>query len=203
MRDGRRPADLLSAVWSHRGWSERSAACHYARLAEAARTCALAPFADELARARDDELRHAELCERTCRELGGVPSVAPPDDAPLVGNGERDMLLDIAVTCCLGETLNVVLLHDELHTHLELDAVTRELLRDEVRHARLGWDVLAAARSRGCLDWLAGPLAAALAEAFARDAGAQAALEPGRRTALRDVAVAEVIEPGLRRLGIV
>ncbi len=193
-------ADLLSATWAHRAWSERCAANHYRRLAEALRATPFASFAPDYARASDDELRHADLCERTCLERGGAPFTEPTADPPLAIVDERALVLELAVTG-LGETLNVVLLHDELVTAPEFAAVTRVLLRDERRHARLGWAVLDAAQTRADLGWLAQPIGEAFGEAHARGDGA-ADLMPARRAEVLAAGLELVIAPALARIGI-
>ncbi len=183
---------MLSAVWAHRGWTEREAARRYDRLARAARGV-VAPFAALLARAADDELRHAELCDRACLALGGTPLADPVDDP----GPSDDVLLDVVVTCCLGETLNVVLLHDELATcEPALRAITRQLLADEVIHARLGWRVLEAAAAHGAAGRLGPPIERALADTLGGDP------LPPRRAALLDVALTEIIVPAFAFYGI-
>ena len=173
-------------------------AAHYRALATAVRAAPGAPlaaFADRLDAAAGDELRHAALCD----ELAPAPwpssvPAAPPIDDPL---------LAIAVACCIGETLNVALLHHELGCcGRDERAATRALLADEMRHARLGWDVLAAAAAHADLSALAAPLAAALADARARPSdGAASALEPADRAVLLEAAIEELIVPGLARYG--
>jgi hypothetical protein len=199
MRGQELAADLLAEVWAHRGWSERAMAARYRELARVAAAGPWAAVAPALAAAADDELAHAELCDEACRVLGGTPSTAGLPALEPVG----DLLLELAVTCCLGETLNVVLLQDELATCEDRwRPITRRLLADELVHARLGWSVLGSAAGQYSLAYLAAPLSAVLAEAMARPSGPAGVLDPARRAALLDAALYEVVLPGLARHGI-
>jgi hypothetical protein len=131
--------------------------------------------------------------------LGGSPVICSPP-ATHVGN---DLLLEVVVTCCLGETLNVVLLQDELETCPDqLRATTRRLLSDELTHARIGWAALAASAKRRSLADLNAPVTSSLSAALAHQ-GQPATMTSERRATLLDAALAEVILPGLARFGIV
>ena len=64
----------------------------------------------------------------------------------------RDRLLwEMVSVCCIGETMNTSLMTRclEVAKDDEIRTTLRELLRDEVRHARLGWAHLAAERAEG------------------------------------------------------
>jgi hypothetical protein len=173
-------------------------AVHYGALARAAQDTELAAFVPALLAARDDELAHAELCDRACVALRGTPMTAPlPPPEPIT-----DVVLAIAIACCLGETLNVVLLQDELATCAGESATTCRLLADELVHARLGWEVLAAAATRRSLADLADPLTRSLTEALARDDGELAMAVAARRGELLQAALSEVVLPGLARFGV-
>jgi hypothetical protein len=65
---------------------------------------------------------------------------------------QRDRLLwEVVAACCIGETMNTSLLVRclEVAKHEEIRSVLRELTKDEVNHARLGWAHLAAERAAG------------------------------------------------------
>ena len=64
----------------------------------------------------------------------------------------RDRLLwEMVAVCCIGETMNTSLMMRclEVAKDQEIRTTLRELLRDEVRHAQLGWAHLAAERAAG------------------------------------------------------
>lgn len=64
----------------------------------------------------------------------------------------RDRLLwEMVSVCCIAETMNTSLMTRclEVAKNEEIRATLRELLRDEVKHARLGWAHLAAERAHG------------------------------------------------------
>lgn len=189
---------LLAGVWAHRGWSERAMARQYAALATAIGGTEFEFLRPALLAARDDEYVHADLCDRCCVALGGTPI-----DAPLPPVARIDDPLLALVITCMGETVNVVLLQDELMTSENpLQALARRLLVDEVQHARIGWEALSEAAKGGSLTRLAVPITGALADGLARE-GELAMLDPGRRDELLRAAVEEVLLPGLVRFGIV
>jgi hypothetical protein len=64
----------------------------------------------------------------------------------------RDRLLwEMVSVCCIAETMNTSLMTRclEVAKDEEIRTTLHELLRDEVRHARLGWAHLAAERAHG------------------------------------------------------
>jgi hypothetical protein len=64
----------------------------------------------------------------------------------------RDRLLwEMVSVCCIAETMNTSLMTRcfEVAKDEEIRATLHELLKDEVRHARLGWAHLAAERAHG------------------------------------------------------
>src|SRR6185295_14842249 len=77
--------------------------------------------------------------------------------APNVRIGRNDMdprdrlLWEMVSVCCIAETMNTSLMTRclEVAKDEEIRTTLRELLRDEVRHARLGWAHLAAERAQG------------------------------------------------------
>jgi hypothetical protein len=73
--------------------------------------------------------------------------------------------------CCIAETMNTSLMTRclEVAKDDEIRTTLRELLRDEVRHARLGWAHLAAERAHGRGEFLSDVLPLML----------EASIEPG------------------------
>lgn len=174
-------------------------AARYVQLADAVAGGGFAMFEPRLRAAAEDEFAHAALCASVCVALGSAPSDEPAPPHEPVG----DVLLAIAVTCAIGETLNVVVLQDEFAVCVEpLRATTRRLLTDEMTHARLGWDVVAYAARLGSLAHLARSIAASIQQARACDTGEAATFAPERRVALLDTAISEIIIPGFARFGV-
>ena len=125
-------------------------------------------MADELAQigadpvvvqgARDaaaDESRHRDLCAIVAARFGvtNAKEHAPPrarigrSDMP-----QRDRLLwEVVAVCCLSETMNTSLLTrcQEVTEDDQIRTTLHELLKDEVKHAQLGWAHLAAERAAG------------------------------------------------------
>lgn len=157
----------VGAAWSTRARAELGAAVVFAMVA---RTVLETPGPAALhwlaARAPSDELRHAAICRQVAaRYLGRdapwpepPPSVEPRfDDLP----DETCRDLQVIVSCCVSETVaNAFLLASRARAEAPLvRAALRELLRDEVDHARVGWSFLAVPQVRARL---LGPLARAL-----------------------------------------
>lgn len=138
-------------TWLGASASERRAAESFAVIAEATRALDLPePLRATLERAADDELRHAELCRVVAERYAGVSLQAPARLSLHVPKleGASDRLrptLFIVGQCALNETTASAYLDaalGEAKTPLARAAL-RELLSDEVEHARLGWAHLA------------------------------------------------------------
>lgn len=105
--------------------------------------------------AASDEARHRDLCARLAAKWGepeAIDHVAPKVRVGRSDMDPRDRLLwEMVSVCCLGETMNTSLMTRclEVAKDEEIRTTLRELLRDEVRHARLGWAHLAAEREQG------------------------------------------------------
>jgi hypothetical protein len=117
-------------------------------------------------RAVTDEERHGEICRRVAAAYAGsnvIPSISPPSALELrtPDDPELAVTLYIIESCCLSETIGAVTLESTLATTTGPLAATalRELLTDEVMHARMGWGYLAApdlgGKHRAAIaDWL-------------------------------------------------
>jgi hypothetical protein len=142
---------LAARVWSARCVVERDAARRFEQLAAELDAQGASSNVTGLARkAAADELRHAEICESLGRHFGSPPvgvaesfplrRVAPPY------LGRRDALAyEVVALCCVTETLSTALLGGLVER--TTDGLVRwglqSILRDEVRHSRLGWAYLA------------------------------------------------------------
>jgi hypothetical protein len=102
-----------------------------------------------------DELRHRDLCARLAAAWGeshALEHEAPRTRVGRAGMHPRDRLLwEMVAVCCISETMNTSLMTRclEVARDEEIRGTLHELLRDEIRHARLGWAHLAAERAEG------------------------------------------------------
>jgi hypothetical protein len=141
---------LAARVWSARRVVELDAAMRFEQLATELAAQGASSNVTGLAReAAAEELRHAELCGMLSRHFGGLPAsveslplrrLAPPELGP------RDALAyEVVAVCCVTETLSTALLGGlvERATDPLARRSLQSILRDEVRHSRLGWAYLA------------------------------------------------------------
>ena len=211
----------VAEQWAFRARSEVESAQRFARLSE---ELAHAGAADEivagLATAAEDERRHARLCASVAERFG-LPN-ADRHDAPRVRVGRaglepRDQLLwEMVSAFCIGETMNASLLTMmlELSRDQAIRDVTRQLLRDEVRHARLGWTHLAAERQQGRGTFIAEVLPAMLSasvepdffdlagEPWSDELRALGEPSPAERVTLFETTLRQVVFPGFAELSI-
>ena len=102
-------------------------------------------------RAVTDEERHGEICRRVASAYAGtdtIPPVSPPSTIELhtPDDPELAVTLYIIESCCLSESIGAVTIENTLAASTTPLAQTalRELLTDEVMHARMGWAYLGA-----------------------------------------------------------
>jgi hypothetical protein len=171
------------------------------------------------ARAVGDEVRHAWLCHAVAeRYLGRAVDtpVSRPIDEPTFGNcpPALNRLLGLVLHSCVSETMAAVCLRNGLALCRSptARAATRQLLQDDLNHARLGWAHLASAHvdvdskrhvgsalptllRLGHESWLNEP----------RPADGNPAHGVLGRSGFRDLArtaLAEIVLPGLEHVGI-
>jgi hypothetical protein len=102
-------------------------------------------------RAVTDEERHGEICRRVSAAYAGADTIPPVSPVHLnelrtPNDPELAVTLYIIESCCLSETIGAVTIENTLAaatTPLPQTAL-RELLTDEVMHARMGWAYLGA-----------------------------------------------------------
>jgi hypothetical protein len=172
-----------------------------------------------VARAVDDERRHAEICRQVASRYAGTDLALPlesPVGIPRYDGApeEVERVLRIVAQCSIGETIAAVFLDASLEAARGplARAATRELLGDDVEHARIGWALLAgssATTRRGVEPWLL-PMLRGYVRLWSE--ATPCASEPGAREhglpTPADVAMAarramvEVIVPGFGLLGI-
>jgi hypothetical protein len=156
------PEEVAAGVWCIRERTEHEAAALFELLA---RDLEASRVPDELTslarRCADDERDHAEHCRRIidALDLGRAP-LPPRTDVGLgpddLARGRCALYTSVALGC-VTESLSTALLI-EMRPHVTHEIVREGLdviVRDEVRHARLGWAHLAHAATRGDVSWLA------------------------------------------------
>ncbi len=220
-----RERQVAVASWLGRMVNETRSARVFAALQQQGREAGIdtATLA-ELARFEAEELRHGELCAAAAVALGGtaVQVVERGPDVPDHGLDDalEGLVRNVLSVSCLSETVAVALIQAE---RLEsgpraLQRLLREILADEVGHARAGWKLLDALAPRlgperrdRLSAWLAlafghleahelrelapGPAPSALAEAYG-------VCDGDRARQLFLTTVHSVIIPGLERRGL-
>lgn len=216
-------APLRAAIggeWQRRADVELSAAGLSALLLRGLLIDHAAPEVLELAaNAVGEEARHARICQRVAerylaREL--PPPRARPVDDGVFGDAPASInrLLSLVLHSCINETLATVCLREGLKRAESptVKAATRELLQDDLKHARIGWAHLGSrfvdadakahvARALPTLlrlgkeGWLDEPRAPI-------DSPAHGVLGNARFPALFAAAVSELILPGFEHVGV-
>ncbi|MEO8905765.1 MAG: ferritin-like domain-containing protein [Polyangiaceae bacterium] len=214
---------LASRSWGNRLRSELEASERFRALALRLRTQASSPLVADMAEdSACDELRHAQLCRELIAHLGGESAcelaASPSRLAPPGIEGREGVLYEVVALSCVTETLSTALL-------AELVARTRdqvcrgamhEILRDEVKHSRLGWALLAEEHARGVRDCVGRHLPQMLQDTLGRDffesqtplepcatelAGLGFLERPERQRVVQET-LEHVIFPGFERFGV-
>jgi hypothetical protein len=211
----------LSLHWEARATSELRVASIFAVLArELFETGADAPVMTICARAVSDEVRHAEICRLLAERYGDreVPWPSPgPVPMPLHADAPEPLrpTLRAVAMGCINETIATAWLDACLKdaTSPLARAAIRELIADDVHHARLGWAHLGSPRvtteTRSAIAaWLPRLLKTAalpwVAIADVSPHGIPAHGVPSTETTRAAVASAlrAVVLPGLEALGV-
>lgn len=207
--------ELLARSWLARAAAERRAADIFDLIHRS--LIALGEHASlvELAlRAIDDEHRHAEICRVVAEHYAARPLDPPPllpFDAPKHEGASEELRhsLWIVGQCALNETVASAFLEASLEaaTAPLSHAALREMLSDEIDHARIGWAHLAASTParRAAIERFLPAMIEANRREWSRAAGADddrfAAHGWISRAAIGraiESAEREVITPGLR-----
>lgn len=146
-----RSREAIGRQWQERATAELRVASMFATIAREVFEGGADPVVMKLvARAVSDEVRHAEICRLLAtRYLGREVAWPPPGPVPLPMHGPApDALrptLHITAMCCINETLASAWLETcRADATVPLaKAALRELLADDVDHARIGWAHLA------------------------------------------------------------
>lgn len=165
-----RARGLVAGVWAFRARSEREASARFERLAAQLEAEHAAPVVVAMAkRAADDEVRHVQICADLAVRYGHRGGGDEPTEAGEIGprrvGGRERLLYEVVAFCAVTESINAALMtvSYEQATDAVVRAAVREILRDEVTHARLGWAHLSAERALGGGAQLAAGLPAMLA----------------------------------------
>ncbi len=212
----------LAGVWAYRADAEREAERRFARLARELRSVAAPAEAVAIAEnAVFDEHRHAILCAELSTTYGGeAPTLRPVEELPLGPKHLefRDRLLyEVVAFCCVTETLNSSLMKVAFDSARvpEARAALRAILRDEIRHSRIGWAHLAAERAQGRGDHLSELLPRMLAGAVREELFAPGPESPDAaslrehgelpesiRLEILEASLRDIILPGLETFSI-
>lgn len=146
--------ELIASVWRRRARNELRTSSVFASLhRELMAFGADFPVLSLSSAAVGDEVRHAQLCVRVAERYAGesfefepVAAVEPPSFSVCSRQVERALFA--ALQCSVNETLATGFLGACLEQARGAVArhALRALLTDEVRHARIGWAVLASPR---------------------------------------------------------
>jgi hypothetical protein len=143
----------VARLWARRGQNERASSGAFVWVARAIAEEGFGDAAAELARrAVNEELAHDAVCKGVARvyaEGADYPEVQVPVE-PDFGFCARRMgrLLGVTLQTAINESLATAYLGECLtraRSEVARSAL-RDLLRDEVEHARIGWAVLASPR---------------------------------------------------------
>ncbi|HEX3595955.1 MAG TPA: ferritin-like domain-containing protein [Polyangiaceae bacterium] len=166
----------VAGTWAFRTRAEIEATARFARIAtELAGVGATDVVVQGAREASEDEARHRELCAKLAEEWGDTNARDHFPPRERIGRSDMDprdrLLWEMVAVCCVSETMNTSLMTRcmEVAKDPEIHTTLRELLKDEVRHARLGWAHLAAERAAGRGAFLADVLPLLL----------EASIEPG------------------------
>jgi hypothetical protein len=143
--------DELARHWLARAASERRVADAFEVIRDVLREAGAGAELVELAdRAVDDEMRHTEIARLVASRIAGR-ELAAPSPLPLVVPAHREAspelrrALHVVGHCAFNETFASAVLEAALAatTGTLAAAALRELLSDEIDHARIGWGYLA------------------------------------------------------------
>ena len=212
--------DVLAGVWAYRANAEREAQARFARLAGDLLEVGSPAEAVLLAeRAVADEEHHAKLCRELATTYGNIPAELQVVDAAPLGphrlNRRARVLYETVAFCCITETLNTALMKvcGDAARVPEARVALRAIMRDEVRHSKIGWAHLCHERSHAgfIAELVPSMLAGAVREELFAPAPKHACanvlrdhgeLSESERIEVFDSSVRDVIAPGLKAYGV-
>ncbi len=217
---------VVARMWAYRALAEKSACARFSRLAgRLAQVGAPDPVVTLARLAVDEERRHQQLCGQLALDYGydGDREALFGEQVRVseIGSPARPLpqrvLHECVAFCCVTESINVALLQRSLGLARDpgTRVAVREILQDEVSHARIGWGYLASVAAPAVGVWLS-PLLPRLLEATVpatlRSPATTEVHSPELvahgvlpRTELRDIleqSLAGVVFPGLEHFGV-
>jgi hypothetical protein len=142
----------IARAWAARARNELSTSTVFASISRALVGLG-APHAivRAAATAVADEVRHAEICVHVARAYAGEPVFVAPaavveEPAPAAGDAaDLTAALFVVMQSCINEGVACAYLQQCLAeaTGVLARAAVRDILEDEIRHARFGWTLLA------------------------------------------------------------
>jgi hypothetical protein len=219
LRDDERA--VVAAMWAFRARSENQAAARFARIADRLDALEAPHTLRALARRSiEDERRHRGRCAALATRFGHASleveliEAPAPEVAPARLSPERRITYELVAFCCLTESINATLLTRSFAVATEPDSrvAMREILADEVQHARLGWAHLAQSNDRAWVSEHFTTMLEATVPEELRDPRIQSDPSPAlrahgvfARAELREIlieCVDGVITPGFSLLGV-
>jgi hypothetical protein len=193
----------VAEVWRQRARNELSTSAVFAGLTRSL-VAVGAPHAivRQAARAVDDEVRHAQICVHVALAYDpacAAPSPSVVSDAPrFTGSDEVDANLFVVMQSCVNEGVAAAYLQrclDEATSVLARAAV-RDILADEIHHARFGWTWLATTgmpQMRATIAEALPTLLRLVADAWLTDGDSPRPQTPRGHGIVDTVAVAQVV----------
>jgi len=146
----------VAGTWAFRTRAEIEASARFARLAPELAAVGADPIVVRGAEdASADEARHRDLCAVVAARFGEPDAKNHRPPRVRIGRADMDprdrLLWEVVAVCCISETMNTSLLTrcQEVAKDPQILDTLHELLKDEVRHAQLGWAHLASERATG------------------------------------------------------
>jgi hypothetical protein len=143
--------EIAAQTWAERAQAEIGAAERFRMLADQLKRAQSHESIYERVRAaEEEEERHAQLCAEMAQKLGhptGFALISKDQASPHIYSwhgavNERDQaLLDTVLMCCITESFNACLLNRiyEQMDEGEAKMLIHLILKDEVKHAQIGW----------------------------------------------------------------
>jgi hypothetical protein len=147
----------VATAWRSRARSELSTSTVFATLTRSlVRLAAPHAIVRQAATAVADEVRHAEICDHVARAYwprGPSPEPSPVVASPPEESGDDNdlaALLYVVMHSCINEGVACAYLQRGMAeaTFVLARASVRDILEDEIHHARFGWSVLASSVMR-------------------------------------------------------
>jgi len=181
------------------------------------------PDVVQLAReAVEEEARHEQMCREVATRFGWDFQQHQHDmfPLPLAPKGlslREQVLYDVVAFCCISESINAALLVETIQFAKapQILDVCRSIVKDEIKHSRLGWAHLSAECSQGRGTFLSDYFVTMLETAGAEEVfdsrfmnregeglAAYGELSYARRTGILIAVLKDVILPGFAGLGL-